>query len=163
MSKSTRQQRLSESNLQEQPLPEQEQPEQEQPELEDANQLNFDEPLPNAADIAAADWERAEKSEGQELTGIMLTQKVFDGFSNKTQVFLFTGFGEIADIQTGEMRRAALLTNKAKEAFICPAAMVVSTLERIPENEIPCFIKMINEGTKEGKHNKYWNVRIIKL
>lgn len=101
----------------------------------------------------------------EELTGEILTAK--NMAPGQPYNFVWTGYTTISDKVTGEPRKAAKLVNKDKETFICAAFVLMSSLEKIEESTTasayPCAIRLVSNGTKEGKNNSYWNLKVYKL
>jgi len=99
----------------------------------------------------------------EELTGEILTAK--NMAPGQPYNYIWTGYTTIADKVTGEPRKAAKLMNRDKETFICAAFVLMSSLEKIEEagGNFPCAIRLVSNGTKEGKNNNYWNLKVYKL
>ena len=99
----------------------------------------------------------------EELTGEILTAKNME--AGKPYNFVWTGYTTITDKVTGEPRKAAKLINRDKETFICAAFVLMSSIEKIEEagGSYPCPIRLVSNGTKEGKNNNYWNLKVYKL
>ena len=107
-----------------------------------------------------AAFKRMDEAHAVELTGEMLTEKLME--INKPYNFLWTGYTTINDKVTGEPRKAAALINANKDSFICASMVVLTAFEKI-ENEFPVAVRLISLGMKEGKQNKYWNVKVFAL
>ena len=105
-----------------------------------------------------------EQAHPVELTGEMLTHKNME--IGKPYNFLWTGFTTISDKVTNEPRKAVALVDKDKNSFICASIVVLSALEKMEVEEnfsFPVAVRFISEGMKEGKTNKYWNVKVYRL
>jgi hypothetical protein len=105
-------------------------------------------------------FSRFDNETPEEMTGEILTAKNME--VNKPYNFIATGFTTIADKVTGEPRKALKMINREKETFICAAFVLMSSIEKI-EIDFPYPIRLISLGTKEGKNNNYWNLKVYKL
>jgi len=105
-------------------------------------------------------FERMETAEPNEVTGEILTHK--NMIENVPYNFVWTGYGTINDKVTGEPRKSVKLVNKDKETFYCASLVVMSAFEKI-EERFPVPVRLVSLGMKEGKTNKYWNVKVYQL
>jgi hypothetical protein len=105
-------------------------------------------------------FERMEKAEPNEVTGDILTHKNME--EGVAYNFVWTGYGTINDRVTGEPRKSVKLVNKDKETFYCASLVVMSAFEKI-EERFPVPVRLVSLGMKEGKSNKYWNVKVYQL
>jgi len=103
---------------------------------------------------------KMETSEPNEITGTILTHKEMT--ENVPYNFIWMGYGTISDKVTGEPRKAVKLVNKDKETFYCASLVVMTAFEKIEEN-FPVAVRLVSLGMKEGKSNKYWNVKVYQL
>jgi hypothetical protein len=122
-------------------------------------------PAPPLYEMTHDDYFNAmEQAHAVELTGEMLTHKNME--IGKPYNYLWTGYTTINDKVTNEPRKAVALVDKDKNSFICASVVVLSALEKI-EAEVnfsfPVPVRFISEGMKEGKTNKYWNVKVYRL
>jgi len=105
-------------------------------------------------------FSRFDNETPEEMTGEILTAKNME--VNKPYNFIATGFTTIADKVTGEPRKALKMINREKETFICAAFVLMSSIEKI-DIDFPYPIRLISLGTKVGKNNNYWNLKVYKL
>jgi hypothetical protein len=101
-----------------------------------------------------------EKEHGEEMTGEMLTAKTME--EGKPYNFVATGFTTIADKVTGEPRKALKLIDKDRNSYTCASFVLMSAIDKI-DDPFPYALRLISLGTKEGKNNNYWNLKVFKL
>lgn len=119
---------------------------------------NLDELPP--VNFSDADYDKAfsaaaEKT-AREVTGEILSAKIMA--EGEEKLFIFQGMGNATDSKTGELRAAAVLMDKNKNSFLAPSLVIVQALENVVPGTV---IKLVSLGMKEGKNNKYWNVKVF--
>lgn len=113
--------------------------------------------LPAISSQISAAFEVAKTADTQEITS---EYKTFE--EGESEMLCFMGMTSTTFKEGEEPKPAARLMNEQGENFVNADAVVISTLSRISENEIPCIITITCTGTKKSAKGTYSTFSIKK-
>ena len=113
--------------------------------------------LPAVSNEIFEAFQIAKTSDVQEITS---EYKTFE--EGESEMLCFMGMTSTTFKEGEEAKPAARLMNEQGENFVNADAVVISTLSRISENEIPCIVTITCTGSKKSAKGTYSTFSIKK-
>ena len=113
--------------------------------------------LPAVSNEIFEAFQIAKTSDVQEITS---EYKTFE--EGESEMLCFMGMTSTTFKEGEEPKPAARLMNEQGENFVNADAVVISTLSRISENEIPCIVTITCTGSKKSAKGTYSTFSIKK-
>jgi len=113
--------------------------------------------LPGVSNEIFKAFQIAKNSDVQEITS---EYKTFE--EGESEMLCFMGMTSTTFKEGEEPKPAARLMNEQGENFVNADAVVISTLSRISENEIPCIVTITCTGSKKSAKGTYSTFSIKK-
>jgi len=113
--------------------------------------------LPAVSNEIFKAFQIAKTSDVQEITS---EYKTFE--EGESEMLCFMGMTSTTFKEGEEPKPAARLMNEQGENFVNADAVVISTLSRISENEIPCIVTITCTGSKKSAKGTYSTFSIKK-
>jgi len=113
--------------------------------------------LPAVSNEIFEAFQIAKRSDVQEITS---EYKTFE--EGESEMLCFMGMTSTTFKEGEEPKPAARLMNEQGENFVNADAVVISTLSRISENEIPCIVTITCTGSKKSAKGTYSTFSIKK-